>query len=76
MTRYHYIKKCMYLQYRLLMLPNTIHSLYGHYDTSYAKWNSMVPHPPFASGSHTYQEEWNSICEFMRDFDERLEDLK
>lgn len=47
MTRYHYIKKCMYLQYRLLMLPNTIHSLYGHYDTSYAKWNSMVPPPPF-----------------------------
>ena len=56
MTRYHYIKKLMYLQYRLLMLPNTIHSCYGHYDTSYAKWNS--------------------ICVFMRDYDERLEDLK
>lgn len=75
MTRYHYIKKCMYLQYRLLMLPNTIHSLYGHYDTSYAKWNSMVPPPPFTDGAQTYQEEWDGICEFIREYVEGLEDL-
>lgn len=75
MTRYHYIKKCMYLQYRLLMLPNTIHSLYGHYDTSYAKWNSLVLYPPFENGAKTYQEAWDRTCEAMRSID-GLEDLK
>lgn len=53
MTRYHYIKKLMYLQYRLTMLPTAINR---HYDTSYAKFNSRVPHPPFANGAQTYQE--------------------
>lgn len=48
MTRYHYIKKAMYLQYRLAMLPTTTNR---HYDTSYAKWNSLVPYPPFANGA-------------------------
>lgn len=53
MTRYHYIKKAMYLQYRLAMLPTTTDR---HYDTSYAKWNSLVLYPPFANGAETYQE--------------------
>ena len=34
MTRYHYIKKLMYLQYRFLMLPTSVNR---HYCTSYAK---------------------------------------
>lgn len=73
MTRYHYIKKCMYLQYRLLMLPNAIHRTY---DTSYAKWNSLVSQPPFLGGAQTYQEEWDSLCEFIRESVEGLEDLE
>lgn len=52
MTRYHYIKKLMYLQYRLAMLPTTTNR---HYETSYAKFNSRVPYPPFANGAETYQ---------------------
>lgn len=50
MTRYHYIKKAMYLQYRLAMLPTTTNR---HYDTSYAKWNAFTPYPPFANGAQT-----------------------
>ena len=73
MTRYHYIKKLMYLQYRLTMLPTAINR---HYDTSYAKWDSMVPNPPFISGAQTYQQEWDGICEFIRESVEGLEDLK
>ena len=72
MTRYHYIKKLMYLQYRLLMLDS---SKNYYYDTSYAKWNSMVPHPPFANGAQTYQEGWDLICKALRSI-EGLEDLK
>lgn len=53
MTRYHYIKKLMYLQYRLLMLPTCINH---HYCTSYAKCNSQVPYLPFANGTQNYQE--------------------
>lgn len=44
MTRYHYIKKLMYLQYMLLMLPTCMNH---HYCTSYAKWNSQIPYLPF-----------------------------
>ena len=73
MTRYHYIKKTMYLQYRLAMLPTATNR---NYDTSYAKWNSIVPHPPFVDGAQTYQEEWDNICEFIREVIEGLEDLK
>ena len=72
MTRYHYIKKLMYLEYRLLMLPKSINR---HYDTSYAKWDSMVPNPPFANGAQTYQEAWYLICKSLRSI-EGLEDLK
>lgn len=72
MTRYHYIKKLMYLQYRLLMLPNSINR---HYETSYAKFNSRVPYPPFANGAQTYQEAWDLICKSLRSI-EGLEDLK
>lgn len=72
MTRYHYIKKAMYLQYRLGMLPtNTNH----HYDTSYARWNACVPHPPFANGAQTYQESWDIVCKALRSI-EGLEDLR
>ena len=72
MTRYHYIKKLMYLQYRLTMLPTTTNR---HYDTSYAKWNSMVPYPPFSNGAQTYQEGWDLIRKALRSI-EGLEDLK
>ena len=72
MTRYHYIKKLMYLQYRLTMLPTATNR---HYDTSYAKWDSMVPYPPFANGAQTYQEAWDLICKSLRSI-EGLEDLK
>ena len=72
MTRYHYIKKLMYLQYRLTMLPTTTNR---HYDTSYAKFNSSVPHPPFENGAQTYQEAWDLICKSLRSI-EGLEDLK
>ena len=72
MTRYHYIKKLMYLQYRLTMLPTTTNR---HYDTSYDKFNSSVPHPPFANGAQTYQEAWDLICKSVRSI-EGLEDLK
>lgn len=73
MTRYHYIKKLMYLQYRVAMLPTATNR---HYDTSYAKWDSTVPNPPFMSGAQTYQEEWEGICKFIRESVEGLEDLK
>lgn len=72
MTRYHYIKKAMYLQYRLAMLPTTTNR---HYDTSYAKWNSLTPYPPFANGAETYQESWDIVCKALRNI-EGLEDLK
>ena len=72
MTRYHYIKKLMYLQYRLTMLPTATNR---HYDTSYAKFNSSVPHLPFANGAQTYQEAWDLICKSLRSI-EGLEDLK
>ena len=72
MTRYHYIKKLMYLEYRLLMLPKSINR---HYDTSYAKWDSTVPNPPFANGAQTYQEAWDLICKSLRSI-EGLEDLE
>lgn len=72
MTRYHYIKKLMYLQYRLTMLPTITNR---HYDTSYAKWNSRVPYPPFANGAQTYQEAWDFICKSLRSI-KGLEDLK
>ena len=72
MTRYHYIKKLMYLQYRLTMLPTTMNH---HYDTSYAKFNSSVPRPPFANSAQTYQEAWALICKSLRSI-EGLEDLK
>ena len=72
MTRYHYIKKLMYLEYRLLMLPKSINR---HYDTSYAKWDSSVPHPPFANGAQTYQEAWDLICKSLRSI-KGLEDLE
>lgn len=72
MTRYHYIKKAMYLQYRLLMLPTCMNR---HYDTSYAKWNSLVPYPPFTNGAKTYQESWDIVCKALRSI-EGLEDLK
>lgn len=72
MTRYHYIKKCMYLQYRLAMLPTTTNR---HYITSYAKWNSLVPYPPFANGAKTYQESWDMICANLRSI-ECLRDLE
>lgn len=72
MTRYHYIKKSMYLQYRLSMLPTATNR---NYDTYYAKWNSLVPYPPFANGAETYQESWDIICKAFRSI-EGLEDLK
>ena len=72
MTRYHYIKKLMYLQYRLTMLPTATNR---HYDTSYAKFNYSVPHPPFANGAKTYQEAWDLICKSLRSI-EGLEDLE
>ena len=72
MTRYHYIKKLMYLQYRLTMLPTATNR---HYDTSYAKFNSSVPYPPFANGAQTYQEAWDLICKSLRSI-EGLEDLE
>lgn len=72
MTRYHYIKKAMYFQYRLAMLPTTTHR---HYDTSYARWNACVPHPPFANGAQTYQESWDIVCKALRSID-GLEDLR
>lgn len=72
MTRYHYIKKAIYLQYRLGMLPTATNR---HYDTSYAKWNSATPYPPFANGARTYQESWSVVCKALRNI-EGLEDLK
>ena len=72
MTRYHYIKKLMYLQYRLTMLPTATNR---HYDTSYARRESMVPNPPFANGAQTYQEAWDLICKSLRSI-KGLEDLK
>lgn len=72
MTRYHYIKKLMYLQYRLTMLS---FSTNRQYDTYYANWNSMVPYPPFANDAETYQESWYIICRTLRSI-EGLEDLK
>lgn len=69
MTRYHYIKKLMYLQYRLLMLPTCMNR---HYCTSYATWNSRIPYPPFANGSQTYQEDWDRTCKELR----RIKGLK
>lgn len=59
MTRYHYIKKLMYLQYRLLMLPTCMNH---HYCTSYATWNSRIPYLPFPNGAQTYQEDWDRTC--------------
>ena len=72
MTRYHYIKKLMYLQYRLLMLDS---SKNHYYDTHYSTWNSLVLYPPFENGAKTYQEAWDRTCEEMRSI-EGLEDLK
>lgn len=71
MTRYHYIKKLMYLQYRLTML--TPPKKY-YYDTRYSMWNSLVLYPPFENGAKTYQEAWDRTCEEMRSI-EGLEDL-
>lgn len=72
MTRYHYIKKLMYLHYRLTMLS---FSTNRHYDTSYDSWNSSVSYPPFADNAETYQENWDIICKTLRIID-GLEDLK
>lgn len=72
MTRYHYIKKLMYLQYRLSMLPTCTNH---HYCTSYATWNSRIPYLPFANGAQNYQEAWDRICETLRSI-KGLEDLK
>ena len=72
MTRYHYIKKLIYLQYRFLMLPTSVNR---HYCTSYDNWNSRIPYPPFANGAQTYQEDWDLTCKAIRDI-EGLEDLK
>lgn len=72
MTRYHYIKKVMYLQYRLGMLPTNVNC---QYVTSYAKWNSVIPYPPFANGAQTYQESWDIVCEKLRSI-KGLEDFK
>lgn len=72
MTRYHYIKKLMYLQYRLGMLASSKNYCY---DTTYSRWNSMVLYPPFENGAKTYQEAWDRTCEAMRSID-GLEDLK
>lgn len=72
MTRYHYIKKLMYLEYRLGMLASSKNYCY---DTPYSKWNSMVLYPPFENGAKTYQEAWDRTCEAMRSID-GLEDLK
>ena len=72
MTRYHYIKKLMYLQYRLLMLTTCMNH---RYCTSYATWNSRIPHLPFPNGSQTYQEDWDRTCKEMRRI-KGLKDLK
>ena len=72
MTRYHYIKKLMYLQYRLLMLPTCTNH---YYCTSYATWNSRIPHLPFPNGSQTYQEDWDRTCKELRRI-KGLKDLK
>lgn len=72
MTRYHYIKKGMYLQYRLAMLPT---STKRYYETRYSTWNKRVPYPPFSDGAQTYQEEWDKICGSLR-WIKGLEDLK
>ncbi len=72
MTRYHYIKKLMYLQYRLLMLPTCMNH---RYCTSYATWNSRIPYLPFANGSQTYQEDWDRTCKELRRI-KGLKDLK
>ena len=72
MTRYHYIKKLMYLQYRLTMLASSANC---YCDTRYSKWNSLVLYPPFENGAKTYQEAWDRTCEAMRSID-GLEDLK
>ena len=72
MTRYHYVKKLMYLQYRLLMLPTCMNH---HYCTSYAVWNYRIPYLPFANGAKTYQEDWDRTCKELRRI-KGLEDLK
>lgn len=72
MTRYHYIKKLMYLEYRLGMLASSKNYCC---DTPYSKWNSMVLYPPFENGAKTYQEAWDRTCEAMRSID-GLEDLR
>ena len=72
MTRYHYIKKLMYLQYKLLMLPTC---MTRHCCTSYATWNSQVPYPPFEYDMQTYQEDWDFTCKATRSI-KGLEDLK
>ena len=72
MTRYHYIKKLMYLQYRLLMLPTCMNH---DYCTSYANWNYRIPYLPFANGSQTYQEDWDRTCKELRRI-KGLKDLK
>ena len=72
MTRYHYIKKLMYLQYRLLMLPTCMNH---HYCTSYVTWNSRIPYLPFPNGAQTYQEDWDRTCKELRRI-KGLKDLK
>ena len=72
MTRYHYIKKLMYLQYRLRMLASSANC---GCDIRYSEWNSLILYPPFESGEKTYQEAWDHKCETLRSI-EGLEDLK
>ena len=72
MTRYHYIKKGMYLQYRLSQLPCSVNL---GYETRYSIWNERVPHLPFIDGAQTYQEEWDIVCKALRSI-EGLEDLR
>ena len=71
MTRYHYIKKFIYLRYRLSQLDCTDHVK----DIRYSVCNNFVPYPPFKNGAQTYQEAWDKICEVMRTI-EGLENLK
>lgn len=80
MTRHHYIKKCMYLNYRLWKSPYSYNISSKSLFRTYDELKKTLPHPPFLDpdGSilwNTYQEAWDGIVAALQTIPE-LSDLE
>lgn len=72
MTRYHYIKKMIYLGYRLSQLPCNI--VRNKRDFRFNEWNNKVPVLPMYDNNgncigNTYQEAWDYTCNIINKFE-------